>query len=94
MTAMDLRVRMLGALARPASSISKMSRERVLKMQRHGLMHNRLTDQIFGAIAPEVALNDQTIDGPGGVLPVRVYRPQTESSALVVHFHGGGWTLR
>jgi acetyl esterase/lipase len=93
MTAMDLRVRMLGALVRPASSISKMSRARVLKMQRHGLMHNRVTDRIFGATATEVALNDQTIDGPGGALPVRIYRPQTEPSALVVHFHGGGWTL-
>jgi acetyl esterase len=93
MTAMDLRVRMVGVLARPASSISKMSRERVLKVQRRGLMHNRVTDLIFGATAPEVALNGQTIDGPGGALPVRVYRPPTEPSALIVNFHGGGWTL-
>jgi acetyl esterase len=56
-------------------------------------MYDRVTDRIFGAIAAEVALNDQTIDGPGGALPVRVYRPQTEPSALVVHFHGGGWTM-
>jgi acetyl esterase/lipase len=93
MTAMDLRFRLLGALARPASSISKMPRERVLKMQRHGLRHNRVTDRIFGAVAPAVALEDQNIEGPGGALPVRVYRLQTEPSALVVHLHGGGWTL-
>ena len=83
-TALEVRVRMVGFLARPASSVSKMSRERVRKMQRRGLLHNRVAAVVCGASAPEVALNGQTIDGPGGALPVRVYRPETESSAQIV----------
>lgn len=42
---------------------------------------------------PEVAsVVDRTIEGPGGPLTVRVYRP-TDSVGIVAFFHGGGWTI-
>lgn len=45
-------------------------------------------------VHPELPSEDRVIDGPGGALPVRIYRPAgTESGAapVVVFFHGGGF---
>ncbi|HET9731103.1 MAG TPA: alpha/beta hydrolase [Acidimicrobiales bacterium] len=40
------------------------------------------------------SVEDRTIPGPGGEIPVRVYRPQgTGPHPPVVFFHGGGWTI-
>lgn len=40
------------------------------------------------------AVTDHVIDGPGGSLPLRVYRPTTEKGLPVVVFtHGGGWVI-
>ncbi|WP_249420288.1 alpha/beta hydrolase [Rhabdothermincola salaria] len=37
---------------------------------------------------------DRTIPGPGGELPVRIYRPNDDQSLpVVVFFHGGGWVI-
>ncbi|MFK7894380.1 MAG: alpha/beta hydrolase [Myxococcota bacterium] len=45
--------------------------------------------------APEMAsVEDRTIEGPGGPLPIRIYTPPgggTKSG--IVYFHGGGWVL-
>lgn len=42
-------------------------------------------------------VRELSVPGPGGVLPVRVYRPAGASPddrpPLVVYFHGGGWTI-
>ena len=50
---------------------------------------------VFGARHPEVENRDLRIDGPGGALRLRVYRPRRASAPLpaAVYFHGGGWTL-
>lgn len=45
-------------------------------------------------VHPELPSEDRVIDGPGGALPIRIYRPAgTESGAapVVVFFHGGGF---
>jgi acetyl esterase len=44
---------------------------------------------------PAVAhVEDRTVPGPHGDVPVRVYRPNDESRLpLLVWLHGGGWTL-
>lgn len=43
---------------------------------------------------PEMAHEeDRRIPGPGGEIPVRIYRPQGETGAVLVYFHGGGWVL-
>lgn len=46
-------------------------------------------------ILPEVRAQDRTVDGPGGPIPVRIYRPPTDGDALpvVLFFHGGGWSV-
>lgn len=47
-------------------------------------------------ILPEVRAEDRAVDGPGGPIPVRVYRPPTETEApppVVLFFHGGGWSV-
>jgi acetyl esterase len=41
---------------------------------------------------------DDVIDGPGGPIPVRVFRPAGSKSgdgerATIVYFHGGGWVV-
>lgn len=42
---------------------------------------------------PELLVTDRVIDGPGGDLPVRIYRPPnaTGPAPVVVFFHGGGF---
>jgi len=43
---------------------------------------------------PVAKVENRTIPGPGGQLPVRVYTPSgTGPFPVVVYFHGGGWVL-
>lgn len=45
-------------------------------------------------VYPEMPSHDRVIDGPGGALPVRIYRPadvSTTAAPVVVFFHGGGF---
>lgn len=36
---------------------------------------------------------DRHIPGPGGDMPIRVYRPHNANGSVLVYFHGGGWVL-
>ena len=47
------------------------------------------------APAPVGAIEDRSIPGPGGDLPVRIYRPELDASTLpaLVYFHGGGHVI-
>ena len=39
-------------------------------------------------------IEDRTIPGPGGELPIRIYDPATrEQAPVVAYFHGGGWVV-
>lgn len=42
-----------------------------------------------------VTFEDRTIPGPGGDLPIRVYRPKNAdgSCPVLLYLHGGGWVL-
>ncbi|HMM75763.1 MAG TPA: alpha/beta hydrolase [Gammaproteobacteria bacterium] len=44
---------------------------------------------------PLKAVEDRVIDGPGGALALRVYRPHSAHTVLpaLVYFHGGGWVV-
>jgi acetyl esterase len=43
---------------------------------------------------PLEAVEDVVIDGPGGPVPLRIYRPAGEPPLpTLVHMHGGGWVL-
>jgi acetyl esterase/lipase len=48
----------------------------------------------FGGPQVHVGVNDLSIPGPAGEIPVRHYRPATaEPVPLLVFYHGGGWTI-
>ncbi|MBC8057974.1 MAG: alpha/beta hydrolase [Rhizobiales bacterium] len=49
-------------------------------------------------VAPEVAqVHELQAGGPHGAIPLRLYRPlgsgEGETLAVLVYFHGGGWTI-
>ncbi|MFJ9623883.1 alpha/beta hydrolase [Streptomyces sp. NPDC101181] len=47
-----------------------------------------------GTHEPVRQVTDVSIPGPGGPLPVRIYRPSGEGPLpVLVYFFGGGWTL-
>ncbi|GFJ91638.1 hypothetical protein Prum_052800 [Phytohabitans rumicis] len=47
-----------------------------------------------GAPEPVAEVSDLHIPGPGGDLPIRVYRPDGEGPfPVLVYFFGGGWVL-
>jgi len=39
------------------------------------------------------AIEERTVGGPAGAVPVRLYVPAMPASGLLVFFHGGGWTV-
>jgi len=47
------------------------------------------------SVHPQVTVHERSIDGPGGAIPVRIYRPPSDKSVLpvVVFIHGGGWSV-
>jgi acetyl esterase len=52
--------------------------------------------QIRSHVEPVGSVVDRTIPGPGGDLPVRIYRPAAPVAGLtpvLVWFHGGGWVI-
>jgi acetyl esterase len=44
---------------------------------------------------PEVSsVEDRSIPGPGGEIPIRIYRPQGKGPfGVLVFYHGGGWVI-
>ncbi len=56
-----------------------------------------LLDGLLGRDEPSIqiaSVQERTIDGPGGDLPVRIYDPRPdESRPVVCYLHGGGWTI-
>jgi len=49
---------------------------------------------LAGPVEPIHEVINRFIPGPTADLPIRIYRPTTESSTpAIVYFHGGGWVL-
>lgn len=49
---------------------------------------------LSGQTEPVAKVEDRTIPGPAGELPVRIYTPEGSGSfPVVVFFHGGGWVI-
>lgn len=42
---------------------------------------------------PDMPQEDRVIPGPGGDIPIRVYRPHDADGGVLVYYHGGGWVL-
>jgi len=54
----------------------------------------RLEDELFStAVDHDCRVSEFGIDGPGGHLPMRAYRPAEGPLPTLVFYHGGGWTL-
>ena len=49
--------------------------------------------RLKGPPEPVEAVEDLSIDGPGGPLALRLYRPGGPPPPLLVFFHGGGWVI-
>lgn len=99
MARIDPRLRAWGWLTRRMVSIATMSDAEIVALQARQVPANPVTNWLFGAVAPEVDVTDQSVPGPAGDLKVRVYRPAAVGTAttagrpLVVYFHGGGFAL-
>jgi acetyl esterase len=39
------------------------------------------------------SVEDSSIPGPAGAIPVRLYRPADPTGAILVWYHGGGWVI-
>src|SRR6478672_2343578 len=39
------------------------------------------------------SVDERSIPGPAGDIPVRIYRPEEPTGTTVVFFHGGGWII-
>src|SRR5688572_22824775 len=47
-----------------------------------------------GEPEPVARIEDRTIPGPAGPLPIRIYTPDGDGPRpILVYFHGGGWVL-
>ena len=42
---------------------------------------------------PVAEVRDETIPGPGGDIPIRIYRPDGEGLPILVYAHGGGFVF-
>jgi acetyl esterase len=96
MAPIDRRVRLWAWMVARQGSIASRSEAQVIALQARHVPDNALTNRIFGAVAPGTVTADRTIPGPGGDLPVRVYRPVRRNSGarpLIVYFHGGGFVF-
>jgi acetyl esterase len=98
MADLDLRIRAFGWVLRrlPGTVISRMTPEDIERANARRIPRNRLVDAVCGAIAPSVDVADTTMTGPGGPLPLRIYRPKDAGSdalPLILNYHGGGFCL-
>jgi acetyl esterase/lipase len=97
MARMDLRAQAFAWVTRRTGSVGGMTNEQVIAIQKRQMPDSPVTNWIFGTTPPGVQAKDQTIPGPGGDVPVRVYRadhgPAPATRPLVLYFHGGGFVL-
>jgi acetyl esterase/lipase len=95
---LDLRVHVLGWLLRhlPGTNVQTMTAADIARAHDRTLDRNILIDTVLGGLAAGVAATDHAMPGPEEDLAVRVYRPTrppTTPRPLILHYHGGGWTL-
>jgi len=57
-------------------------------------LNDRDAPLMFGPVEQVHAVENRTVPGTGGDIPVRIYRPDGESDhPVLVYFHGGGWVV-
>lgn len=57
--------------------------------------NSRLTRTVFDfEFEPVHSVEDRTIQGPDGDIPIRIYRPDDKAgNPLIMLYHGGGWVV-
>lgn len=61
---------------------------------RAGRAHAARTFEVFDAAPRAMAqVIDTSAAGPGGPIPIRIYRPRGAAPALILYFHGGGGVI-
>lgn len=66
--------------------------EQTLDEARTGI-HDMVAD-LGGDPVPVAAVEDRTIPGPAGAIPVRIYKPSdTPNLPILLFYHGGGWVV-
>ena len=96
MAPIDRRVRVWAWLVRRQGSIDAKSEAEIVAMQSRPTPSNAVVNRIFGTVVPGTLVRDRVIDGPGGNLTVRVYRPARAGPGarpLILNFHGGGFVF-
>ena len=97
MARIDRRTRLWAWLVKRQGSVSTKTDADIIAMQSRHMPSNGLTNFVFGAVRPRTELRDLTISGPGGDLPVRVYRPpaadRRRPRPLILYIHGGGFVF-
>lgn len=79
-----------------ASILSQMAEEGGPGLHQLAVTESRAMYRELQSELPRVevyAVEDMTVDGPLGAIPVRVYRPSDGPAPLHVFFHGGGWVI-
>jgi acetyl esterase/lipase len=86
---LDPRFQFLSLAALPADGALPDSVEDARRMAAQGLA------LVAGDLEPGVRVEELTIDGPGGALPLRAYRPERTDPAapLLVYGHSGGGVI-
>lgn len=56
--------------------------------------HSAETEQLCGPGEPVAEIRTIHVPGPGGDIPVRVFRPEADGTpGVVAYLHGGGWVM-
>jgi acetyl esterase/lipase len=96
MAPIDRRVRVWAWFIQRQGSVGSKSDADIIVMQARHMPSNGFTNRMFGTVLPGTEVRDLTISGPGGDLPVRVYRPVAAGAGprpLVLYIHGGGFVF-
>ena len=57
-------------------------------------VNDREARVMFGPVESVFAIEEREVEGPGGDIRVRIYRPDAEPDLpMLVYFHGGGWVV-
>jgi acetyl esterase len=99
MAPIDRRLRLWAWITQRQAAATIQGEDAVIAMQSRAFPDNPVMSFIFGSVRPGVEVSDRTIPGPGGELPVRIYRPGRSAPGiagprpLVLNFHGGGFVF-
>ncbi len=79
----------------PGGSVDSMTPEQMVRAQQRLAGHGKLAVGVTGTVAKGVTTSNRLIEQDGARVPVRIYRSdrQPDGGPVIVHFHGGGWTL-